>query len=102
MRRAYLCNRLRINPLFAKGQARKYAQAQNCRFIILSNGDQHYLWDHAQMQRHGARFIKSILMSIVLLQNFQKHQAKTENDKFDFDLAYEIEHGIYRILFHLI
>lgn len=34
-----------INPLSAKEQARKYAQSQNCRFIILSNGNQHYFWD---------------------------------------------------------
>jgi type I restriction enzyme R subunit len=34
-----------INPLYAKEQARKYAQSQNCRFIILSNGNQHYFWD---------------------------------------------------------
>ena len=34
-----------INPLSAKEQARKYAQSQNCRFIILSNGDLHYFWD---------------------------------------------------------
>ncbi len=34
-----------INPLAAKEQARKYAQAQNCRFIILSNGNLHYFWD---------------------------------------------------------
>jgi len=34
-----------LNPLFAKEQARKYAQSQNCRFIILSNGNQHYFWD---------------------------------------------------------
>jgi Type I site-specific restriction-modification system, R (restriction) subunit and related helicases len=34
-----------INPLFGKEQARKYAQTQNCRFIILSNGNLHYLWD---------------------------------------------------------
>jgi type I restriction enzyme, R subunit len=33
------------NPLFGKEQARKYAQSQNCRFIILSNGNLHYLWD---------------------------------------------------------
>lgn len=33
------------NPLFAKEQARKYAQSQNCRFIILSNGNNHYFWD---------------------------------------------------------
>jgi len=33
------------NPLVGKEQARKYAKAQNCRFIILSNGNLHYLWD---------------------------------------------------------
>ena len=31
-----------INHLFAKEQARKYAQSQNCRFVILSNGNLHY------------------------------------------------------------
>lgn len=34
-----------INPLSAKEQARKYAVAKNCRFVILSNGNQHYFWD---------------------------------------------------------
>jgi type I restriction enzyme R subunit len=33
------------NPLVGKEQARKYANSQNCRFVILSNGIQHYLWD---------------------------------------------------------
>ena len=33
------------NPLAAKEQARKYAKSQNCRFIILSNGNLHYFWD---------------------------------------------------------
>jgi type I restriction enzyme R subunit len=33
------------NPLVGKEQARKYARSQNCRFIILSNGSMHYLWD---------------------------------------------------------
>ena len=32
-------------PLSAKEQARKYARAQNCRFVILSNGNLHYFWD---------------------------------------------------------
>src|SRR5260370_23936320 len=32
-------------PLAAKEQARKYARAQNCRFVILSNGNLHYFWD---------------------------------------------------------
>lgn len=34
-----------IDPLSAKEQARKYALSQNCRFIILSNGNLHYFWD---------------------------------------------------------
>lgn len=35
-----------IHPLSAKeSQARPYAIGQNCRFVILSNGLSHYLWD---------------------------------------------------------
>ena len=33
------------NPLIGKEQARRYAKSQNCRFVILSNGNLHYLWD---------------------------------------------------------
>ena len=33
------------NPLIAKEQARKYAKSQNCRFVMLSNGNLHYFWD---------------------------------------------------------
>ena len=34
-----------LSPLAGKEQARKYAKAQNCRFVILSNGNLHYFWD---------------------------------------------------------
>jgi type I restriction enzyme R subunit len=34
-----------LSPLVGKEQARKYAKSQNCRFIILSNGNLHYFWD---------------------------------------------------------
>ncbi len=40
------------NPLVGKEQARKYAKSQNCRFIILSNGNLHYFWDLAQGNPH--------------------------------------------------
>ena len=33
------------NPLIGKEQARKYARSQNCRFVILSNGNLYYFWD---------------------------------------------------------
>lgn len=36
------------NPLTGKEQARKYARSQNARFVILSNGNIHYLWDLKQ------------------------------------------------------
>ncbi len=35
----------RKNPLLGKEQARRYAKSQNCRFVILSNGNLHYFWD---------------------------------------------------------
>jgi len=33
------------HPLVGKEQARKYARSQNCRFVMLSNGNLHYFWD---------------------------------------------------------
>jgi len=33
------------DPLIGKEQARRYAKSQNCRFVILSNGNLHYFWD---------------------------------------------------------
>ena len=33
------------SPLVGKEQARKYARSQNCRFVVLSNGNLHYFWD---------------------------------------------------------
>lgn len=33
------------HPLVGKEQARRYAKAMKCRFVILSNGNLHYFWD---------------------------------------------------------
>ncbi|MBM4305474.1 MAG: DEAD/DEAH box helicase [Deltaproteobacteria bacterium] len=38
----------KFDPLVGKEQARKYAQSQNTRFVILSNGNLHYFWDLEQ------------------------------------------------------
>jgi len=35
----------RINPLFAKEQARKYANSLRAKYVILSNGEIHYFWN---------------------------------------------------------
>lgn len=37
-----------LSPLYGKEQARGYANSLKCRFIILSNGIIHYLWDLEQ------------------------------------------------------
>ena len=34
-----------LNPLVGKEQARSYAKSQKIKFIILSNGIVHYLWN---------------------------------------------------------
>ena len=34
-----------LSPLVGKEQARDYAYKQNARFVLLSNGNQHFLWD---------------------------------------------------------
>ena len=44
------------NPLTGKEQARKYARSQNCRFVMLSNGNLHYFWD---LERGNLYFITS-------------------------------------------
>jgi type I restriction enzyme R subunit len=44
------------DPLDGKEQARRYAQSQNVRFIILSNGNIHYFWD---LERGNPSFISS-------------------------------------------
>ncbi|MHB8744261.1 MAG: DEAD/DEAH box helicase family protein [Sulfuricaulis sp.] len=41
------------NPLVGKEQARTYAKWQNCRFVILSNGNLHYFWD----LQHGNPYV---------------------------------------------
>ena len=36
------------HPLTGKEQARRYARSQNCRFVLLSNGNMHFWWDLKQ------------------------------------------------------
>jgi len=45
------------SPLDGKEQARRYAKAQNVRFIILSNGNLHYFWD---LERGNPTIITSL------------------------------------------
>jgi type I restriction enzyme R subunit len=57
------------NPLVGKEQARKYAKSQNCRFVILSNGNLHYLWD---LER-GNPYVITAFPTPVSITGYQKN-----------------------------
>lgn len=56
------------NPLIGKEQARKYARSQDCRFIILSNGNLHYFWD---LER-GNPYIITVFPTPTSVTGYQK------------------------------
>ncbi|MEQ1532502.1 MAG: DEAD/DEAH box helicase family protein [Sideroxydans sp.] len=72
------------NPLVGKEQARKYAKSQNCRFIILSNGNLHYFWD----LQHGNPYVISHFPkpdSITGYSRFQPNPHKLTDEPVGLD-----------------
>lgn len=63
-----------IPPLSAKEQARKYANGMHVRYIILSNGNIHFLWDMYE----GNPEPISKLPTLASLQDSEKYQANPE------------------------
>ena len=72
------------NPLVGKEQARRYARSQNCRFVILSNGNLHYLWD---LTRGNPYFITKFPepTSIKGYKNYQPDPDKLINEPVNDD-----------------
>ena len=62
------------NPLVGKEQARKYAKAQNCRFVILSNGNLHYFWD----LNHGNPYIITKFPEPLSVKVYREHQPNPQ------------------------
>ena len=62
------------NPLVGKEQARKYAKAQNCRFVILSNGNLHYLWDLS----HGSPHVITQFPALGSIKGYAKFQPEPD------------------------
>src|SRR6266702_969588 len=60
------------SPLDGKEQARRYAKAQNVRFIILSNGNLHFFWDLA-------RGNPTIITSLPTLASLKTHHTYNPN-----------------------
>jgi type I restriction enzyme R subunit len=72
------------NPLFGKEQARKYALAQHCRFVILSNGNLHYFWD---LERGNPSVISRFPMpkSVAEIAKFKPDRESLVNEIIDSD-----------------
>src|SRR5438876_3572674 len=71
------------SPLDGKEQARRYAKAQNVRFIILSNGNLHFFWD---LER-GNPYIITSLPSVESLKSY--HAFKPNPAKLADELVKE-------------
>ncbi|MCK9425822.1 MAG: DEAD/DEAH box helicase family protein [Ignavibacteriaceae bacterium] len=72
------------NPLVGKEQARKYAKAQNCRFVILSNGNLHYFWD----LQHGNPYVITKFPepnAVTGYKSYQPNPQKLIDEKVDVD-----------------
>lgn len=72
------------NPLIGKEQARKYAKSQNCRFVILSNGNLHYFWD---LERGNPNIITKFPTpnSVDGYKNFTPNKEKLISENIDKD-----------------
>ena len=71
------------HPLVGKEQARKYAKSQNCRFVILSNGNLHYFWD---LER-GNRYIITTFPSPTSVAGYQQSAPDAKRPIKDVLLA---------------
>lgn len=72
------------SPLDGKEQARRYAQSQNVRFVILSNGNLHYFWD---LERGNPEVITEFprLESLQYRQQFTPNPQKLADEIVEND-----------------
>src|SRR6266568_7241440 len=83
------------SPLDGKEQARRYAKAQNVRFIILSNGNLYYFWD---LER-GNPYIISTLPTVESLKSyhaFKPNPAKLADETVKEDYIVLTQYPTYQ------
>jgi type I restriction enzyme R subunit len=74
----------KIEPLFAKEQARRYAITQKAKYVILSNGNIHYLWD---LERGNPARIQAFptLQSLEGYQTYHPDRERLINEPVNSD-----------------
>ena len=83
------------DPLDGKEQARRYAQSQNARFIILSNGNLHYFWD---LERGNPTVITVFptFESLKHLETFKPSFSTLSEEKVESDYIVQTQNPNYQ------
>jgi len=83
------------DPLDGKEQARRYAQSQNARFIILSNGNLHYFWD---LERGNPAIITTFptFESLKHLETFKPSFSTLSEEKVESDYIVQTQNPNYQ------
>ncbi len=83
------------DPLDGKEQARRYAQSQNVRFIILSNGNLHYFWD---LERGNPSIITSFptYESLKHLEAFKPSFSTLSSERVESDYIVQTQYPNYQ------
>jgi len=83
------------DPLDGKEQARRYAQSQNVRFVILSNGNLHYFWD----LKYGNPTIITTFPtqeSLTSFHTFQPSPEKLADENIESDYIVKTQNSNYQ------
>jgi len=83
------------DPLDGKEQARRYAQSQNVRFVILSNGNLHYFWD---LERGNPSIITTFptYESLKHLETFKPSFKTLSEEKVESDYIVQTQNPNYQ------
>src|SRR6266702_2685285 len=83
------------SPLDGKEQARRYAKAQNVRFIILTNGNLHFFWD---LERGNPTIISSLptVESLKTFHAFKPNPARLADETVREDYIVLTQYPTYQ------
>ena len=83
------------HPLTAKEQARKYAEVVSAQFIILSNGDVHYLWN---LEKGNPRPIMKFptINEIGAIKEWNPDRVALANETVDEDYIVQVQKPDYK------
>jgi type I restriction enzyme R subunit len=85
-----------LHPLVAKEQARKYAHSVGARFVILSNGIVHYLWD-VQNGNPKTIFKFPSPTEIGAIKNWNPNRQTLVDEKFNNDYIVQVQMPDYSL-----